>query len=173
MGILTTGFMAKYAIIQCLRLQSKQRSLQLQVKRAKTAVSNMEKQMKNSKNYEMQQLKSKFAMAQAGLANGFNNTYTQATGQTGAEDPLSMNGTVFSAGYMKQYGQLQAWMSQQMTFIETKYEAQLEAMLEPLKQDEEDLETEKLDADNDLAYWQSIRDSYKQQSKEDIKSFVS
>ena len=91
-------------------------------------------------------------------------------------NPLSMNGSIMSSDaqktYMQGYQQLQAWQSQQIQAIELEYEANLEALLEPLKQDEEDLECDKQDVDNDLAYWQEIRNSYKQQSKEDIKSFV-
>ncbi len=173
MGILTTGFMAKYAIIQCCRLQSRQRSLLLQVNHAKKAVTNMEKMLKNQKNMQLQSLKNWVVGYQSSIPMYSPNT--GADGKFNYVPGMSMDESVFGeqVKYQQHMAQLQAWQSQQAQAIEMQYEAKLESLLEPLKQDEEDLECDKQDVDNDLAYWQEIRNSYKQQSKEDIKSFVS
>lgn len=170
MGILTTGFMAKYAIIQCCRLQSRQRSLLLQVNHAKKAVSNMEKQLKNQKNWQLQMLKTSTLGYQQTLATHYGLYDQSGNMNLDPNNGMTMNGSIWQ--YQQQVANVQNWQTQQAQMLENQYEAQLEALLEPLKQTEEDLETEKLDVDNDLEYWKGIKQSYAQQSKEEAKSFV-
>ena len=162
--------------------------VQTRLRRATRQVATMSKMIETQKKLELNQLTANASMANSMMGgaifsymnnNGF--TITQEQAQLFQSGVGFNNGADMDAATKKAYS---AWTSLQtnmkanneMTLaqlknqIEEKYENMNEMMLEPLKQEEESLQTEKDSLESQLQIAQADYDACKQMEKADAKN---
>ena len=173
---------------RCRDLKAQMMRVQTRLRRATRQVATMSKMIETQKKLELNQLTANASMANSMMGgaifsymnnNGF--TITQEQAQLFQSGVGFNNGADMDAATKKAYS---AWTSLQtnmkanneMTLaqlknqIEEKSENMNEMMLEPLKQEEESLQTEKDSLESQLQIAQADYDACKQMEKADAKN---
>lgn len=151
--------MKSYAIRMKLQADRRLMSINLEAGRVQRQMRNLQSRIKTQQRYENMRLQYTLQGNLAPLQQQL--SQYQATGDT-----ANMN-SVFSAIQSAQMD-----YSMQKQYSESYWDAYMEQHIEPLKDEEERLQQEKLMAEQEQEFWKATVETYTQKNKDDIKSVV-
>ncbi len=167
MGFLSAGFQKLFAIRMCSQLQHKQMTLQSRLARVQKRESRVEKQLNSMKRSMTSQIQLGFNKFKSETAtdlginvNGLVTSQTQLTPEE-IKAYTDYNNSIF---------QYQTSVEAQKSMIEDCYEELYEAQYEPLKDEEEEIETELASTKSQMETWEGIRKSSEQQEQQSLQN---
>lgn len=184
MGFLLGAFGKLSAGSRLRQLQSRMMRIQSRARRVTRDVAKMEKMIDRQEKYELNSLKT---MSNSSINMMQNSITTGAYGRISDIVGKMQNGTQLTTDEQNQYSNIMAMANQQIAtqkaFAETqmaemqqqiqdKYESMRESMLEPLKDEEDELQTEKDSLESQIQIAQADYEACKKMEQSDAKNLA-
>ncbi len=163
MGILTSNYMNTYAIRMTLQLQHKKMNLQLKAARVQRNMGNAQKAVNMQKRRSEQGLQYNYQIQNSMLNSSIQGLYDSDGKISDQAKYNDYQNSIFNNRMSYQYSK---------SAMDQYFEDLYEQYLEPLKDEEEDIRTELVMVDQQLTFWQQMKENYGKEGQEAIKDFV-
>lgn len=163
MGFLGSTFMKGYALRMKLQAERRLNDVTMEVSRCKRQMSNLQRNLRNQKKYQDTMLSGNYQSKMQALYAGLEKDASGNLTETGQKQYQNMQSSIFL--------QQQQYQTQK-AYAEQAYEDYYTAQLEPLKDLEDRLVTEKSEAEQDRTFWDETYKAYSGMAKEDLKTVI-